>query len=301
MQNGLAADAPSGPVIARVAALSDVGRVRTNNEDAFGVTELGAGEPVAFPGGARERTLGEAGLLLALSDGMGGHKAGEVASNMVITTFTECLLRDSQNRPLEERIVSAARRANSDVMAAAMASDKHGMGATLTAVLLRGKWALIAQVGDSRAYLLRRGELRQLTHDQSLTQFLVDSGALSADQAKNSPRKNVILQAMGHAENLRVATSLLELRQDDRILLCCDGVSNSMTDEEIREILKGPDPDLACRELVKLANERGGADNLTTIVACVDGPGLAPPAEGESIDETLQTLQDFGPNHASLS
>jgi serine/threonine protein phosphatase PrpC len=186
-----------------IAARSDIGRVRSNNEDAFTIAELATG--AQLEAGA-EFDLPDRGLLLAVSDGMGGHRAGEVASSMVLDSLRQALA-SARPGPIETRLDWAVRRANVEVLHAARARSKAGMGATLTGVVLVGGEAYIAEVGDSRAYLCRDGRLQQLTRDQSLVQMLVDSGAISEKDAKQSPHRNVIIQAMGLAENVRASPS----------------------------------------------------------------------------------------------
>jgi serine/threonine protein phosphatase PrpC len=173
------------------------------------------------------------------------------------------------------------------------------MGATLTAVVLTGADAWIVEVGDSRAYLWRSGHFRQLTRDQSLVQVLFDSGALTAEEAITSPQKNIILQAMGLATTVHAAISRLSLRRGDRLLLCCDGLSNSILDDELSSTISQHHPADACNQLIDLANERGGIDKLTAIVATFDGEGLAPPVRNESVTSTIQVVQEFGPKGAA--
>jgi serine/threonine protein phosphatase PrpC len=175
------------------------------------------------------------------------------------------------------------------------------MGATLTAALIERTEAYIVEVGDSRAYLLRAGELPQLTRDQSLVQMLVDAGQLSPEEARHSPQKNVILQSIGLADDLRVAIGRLQLRRGDTILICCDGLSNAITDDEIRRILGANDPTGACAGLIDLANERGGKDNLTAIVARLDGSDLLPASPHESVTATFDVLRAFTPVDAPCS
>jgi serine/threonine protein phosphatase PrpC len=182
-------------------------------------------------------------------------------------------------------------RANTDVVEAAKSADKKGMGATLTALLIEGGDAYLAQVGDSRAYLLRDGRMRQLSRDQSLVQLLVDGGVMTPEQAKHAPQKNVILQAMGLAADVRTAVARLHLRRGDTVLICCDGLSNAVTDEELGSLLVGSTPGDACARAIALANERGGEDNLTVIVARFDGGALSPP-EGR-ITQTFEELAAF--------
>jgi serine/threonine protein phosphatase PrpC len=290
----------SAEVMVMVAARTDVGRVRKNNEDAFSVTDLESGTVLELGDATSERPLGERGILLVLSDGMGGRQSEEMASGIVVKALPSAVLNDVSSIAPDAKLVSAARSTNQEVIAAANTTTTTGMGATMTVVLLAGSHAYVAQVGDSRAYVLREDKFRQLTHDQSLAQLLVDAGALSPEQARHSSRKNVILQAIGQAADIRVATAILEMRRGDRFLLCCDGLSNHVNDDELRDILGTQGPAEASRKLVDLANERGGTDNITVIVAHLAGGGLQLPIPGESVTATFKIVQDFGPAHASV-
>jgi PPM family protein phosphatase len=281
-----------GAVTMLVAAKSDVGRKRKNNEDAFRVVDLANGSPLEAAATGAEIEVQDAGVLLALSDGMGGHEAGEVASAMVIDSLCSAMQGGSGDA-FEKRLEAAVRRANADVARAARAANKNGMGATLTTVFARGADAYVAVVGDSRAYLLRQGKFRQITRDQSLVQALVEGGVLSPEQAKRSPRKNVILQAMGQADDVQVAIARLRLHRGDTILVCCDGLSNAISDEDLAAIVIASDPAIACQRLIDLANERGGDDNLTATVARFTGEGLAAPWAGGSVSATFEVLKEF--------
>ncbi|MCE9578989.1 MAG: protein phosphatase 2C domain-containing protein [Deltaproteobacteria bacterium] len=176
---------------------------------------------------------------------------------------------------------------------AAKERNNNGMGATLTAVLVQDGDAWIAEVGDSRAYLLRGGLLRQVTRDQSLVQMLVDGGAMTPAEAKISTRKNIILQAMGKADPVKVAIGRLALRRGDRLLLCSDGVSNAIPDGEMAVIVRDGGAQPACARLISLANERGGEDNSTAVIAHFDGKGLTGAPRGESVTSTFAVLQAF--------
>ncbi len=275
-----------------VSALTDVGLVRTTNEDGYAVTDLASGELIAVDAADRAVDVQDRGVLLALSDGMGGHQAGEIASALVLESLQAALQQDTKGH-IHEQLEHAVLRANQTVLNAARTDNRHGMGATLTAVFVRGAEAYIAEVGDSRAYLLRNGRLRQITRDQSLVQLMVDHGVMSPEEAKHSASKNVILQAMGLAEDVRVAIARLELRRGDRVLLCSDGVTNEVEDDELKEIMTGSEPRAACDAMIALANERGGRDNSTAIVADLRGDGLEPPDEFETVTSTYEVLQAF--------
>ena len=275
-----------------VCAKTDVGRKRKTNEDACSITELASGEVIDANDVDRTIDVGSRGLLLALSDGMGGHRAGEVASAMVLETLQSELSRDA-DVPVEKHLEAAVLRANQLVHDAAQHSDRRGMGATLVAVFIRGTEAYITEVGDSRGYVLRKGRLRQMTRDQSLVQMLVDQGEMSAEEARKAPQKNVVLQAMGIESAVRVAIGRLELRRGDRLLLCSDGITNEVNDSELRQILTDSRPREACETMVALANERGGTDNETVIVGDVLGEQVVAPMEFETVTSTYTVLQAF--------
>lgn len=276
-----------------VSVRSDVGRVRTNNEDAFIVAELTTGARLDAIAAGAVFDLPDDGLLLAVSDGMGGRDAGELASAVVLASLHEALAAE-RTGPVEGRIETAVRLANAAVLRTAHEQNTEGMGATLTAVLVIGGQAHVAQVGDSRAYLCRGGRLWQLTRDQSLVQMLVDSGKLAPHEAKRSPQKNVILQSMGLAEQVNVAIARLALRRLDTLLVCSDGVSNAITADELLRILSWHEPRGASARLIELANQRGGEDNLTVIVAQFDGVGLDPASSSESPADVFEVIQSFG-------
>lgn len=275
-----------------VCAKTDVGRKRRTNEDACSITELASGSVIDATDVDREIVVGERGVLLALSDGMGGHQAGEVASAMVLETLQEELRRD-RDVPIDKHLEAAVLRANLMVHSAAEQAAHRGMGATLVAVMISGTEAYIAEVGDSRGYLLRGSRMRQMTRDQSLVQLLVDQGVMQPSEAKTAPQRNVILQAMGLEEDVRVALGRLQLRRGDRLLLCSDGITGELDDAELHQILTNSTPRMACETMVALANERGGRDNQTVIVADVLGEQLAAPVEFETVTSTYTSLQMF--------
>lgn len=284
-----------GDVRITVFGRTDVGAVRTNNEDAFVIADLnaGTGDPSSWNGA---RPVGERGVLLAVSDGMGGAAAGEIASAITVESLREWLGQEHGRIATGDLVESAVGNANRNVFDAAQEAERQGMGATLTAILVRGATAHIAEVGDSRAYLIRKGRIRQVTRDQSFVEMLVEQGLITREQAEHSPYKNVILQAMGQRPGVSVALCRLELRRGDRIVLCSDGLTNKVNDDEIRDILEmEPDLEAACGRLIALANERGGEDNITLVVGVVDGDGLPAVGSGENITRTLSDLKVFDP------
>lgn len=272
-------------------ARTDVGMRRASNEDAFVLVDLD--EPLTSIGcGGECIDIQGRRMLLALSDGMGGAAAGEVASSLALGTLVR-ELGQNKNERMDRALEAAVHVANARVLEAASTAERQGMGATLTAVVIVEGVAWIAEVGDSRAYLLRGNKLHQLTRDQSYVQMLVDLGALSAEEAKESSKRNVILQAVGTAPDLRVELGALSLRRGDRLLLCSDGLSNELGDDELAELLGHDDPDVACEHAISQANQHGGRDNVTAIVAVLDGDALPAAAPGEPIAATHHVLQEF--------
>lgn len=282
------------PVRITVYGQTDVGLVRPNNEDAFVIADLTTDRVVEEKRLARFE-IGAAGVLLAVSDGMGGHEAGEVASAIVVDSLRRALASRAHSARRDEVLVEqATKQANREVWQAAQEPGRERMGATLTGVLVRGTTAYIAEVGDSRAYLLRNGAIEQVTRDQSYVQLLIDKGAMPESEAENSPFSNVILQAMGLKPDVKVALGRLELRRRDCLILCSDGLSKKVSPERMKAIVFGsPHLDAACVALVEEAKREGGQDNITVIAAGISGDDLPQPTPGETIGETLQILQEF--------
>ena len=286
------------PVSLTVVGQTDIGLVRKTNEDAFLIADLTGGSLLDEQRIAKFE-VGQRGVLLAVSDGMGGHKAGEVASALVVESLRRSMALQPLQGSSDALLEKAAVQANRDVWKAAHVPGREGMGATLTAVFIHDKTAYIAEVGDSRAYLVRSGQIKQVTRDQSYVQLMVDSGTMNLEEAKQSELSSVILQAMGIKESVQVALGRLDLRLRDCFVLCSDGLSGLVSADEIRHIvLTAGLPDAVCARLVELARTRGGDDNITVIVAGVSGdlPALV---AGESIADTLQVVQEFRPQAAT--
>lgn len=253
----------------RVSAATDIGRRRKRNEDAVLVVDLNTG--ISAPGG-RETTheIGERGTLLVVSDGVGGTPAGDLASEMTVAEIAEALSYLPTDLSGSLRIRFAVEAANERIwMRAQAAPQLRGMAATATAVLIQGGRVKVAQVGDSRAYLLHGESMQQLTKDQSLAQMVLDTGSIKPGEIRSVPR-NVILQALGASCNIDPTLSSVELQENDYLLLCSDGLWGKVNADEMAQILqKAPDHAAACRRLIEMANERGGEDNISIIVAQV--------------------------------
>jgi serine/threonine protein phosphatase PrpC len=279
--------------------LTDPGRVRTNNEDTFLIAPLHSAESSATPSELTTFDASQGAVLLAVSDGMGGAAAGEVASALVLETLRGAMA-EAQDISLDEATLQAVKSANREVWTAAREPGKRGMGATLTAVCIHEQQAYIAAVGDSRAYLLRGGRIRQMTRDQSFVQFMIDSGALKPEAAAKFPMKNIVLQAMGQRPDVEVALGRLDLRKNDVLLLCSDGLSNKLEAEEMRAAIEvAPSLNDACRQMLDLANERGGEDNVTVVLAKLEGELLPIPGEGESMTTTFRVLAEYNADAAA--
>lgn len=284
----------TGPVRVMLHVATDVGRVRQNNEDNFLVLDLTSGlywtaaEGATPPPGLMPLDVGEEGVILAVSDGMGGALAGEVASHLAVTAVSR-LIQHFQHSPsyrqfaFSERLRLALEQANALIFERSQQRlELTGMGATFTAAAFHQGVLHLAQVGDSRAYLLRSHHIKQVTKDQSLVEQLVDAGYLTPDQAERHAYRNVILQALGAHPNTVIVMERIPLCRDDIVLLCTDGLSNKVAASEMKAIVRGAqDEATACAELIRLANERGGEDNITVVVARFVGEGLPPAPEGE--------------------
>ena len=218
--------------------------------------------------------------LYVVADGMGGHAAGEVASQEAVETVLGMVRRGysaverfEAEGPTQETVRGVQRLLESAVQAAtymvfAIAEndpDQKGMGTTVSALLLMDTHAVVAQVGDSRIYLVREGAVYQLTEDHTLVAWQVKQGIISEAEAELSPHKNVITRAVGSRDYVQVDTQTVEIGPGDRFLLCSDGLHGYLQDEEIVPLLT-LGPDLAVSKLIDLANQRGGRDNITSVV-----------------------------------
>jgi serine/threonine protein phosphatase PrpC len=269
------ADTDQTETLISAAWLTDVGRVRTGNEDALIVADLTTAEIVSKSGEVNQRRAGNHDWLLAVTDGVGGARAGEVASRIATEDLTHILFAAGK-APVADRLREGLSSVNQEVRRISREQPEcRGMAATLTAVIIHEGNARIGQVGDSRAYLIRAGRIQQLTKDQSMVQALIDAGLLKPEEIAHSSQRNVILKALGAADELEPDLSRVRLASGDCLLLCSDGLSNKVGDTEMRDIvLEAETLNAACVQLVALANEYGGEDNITVILARFDGAGL---------------------------
>jgi serine/threonine protein phosphatase PrpC len=269
-------------------AQTDVGMVRSGNEDNFLILDLSTGRSWTAseeePTELVTYTQGYYGSLLAVSDGMGGALAGEVASRMAVETVRDRMLQLQAHShygqmPFAERLRLAIEEANLLIHGDGQTNPAHkGLGATFTAVATHGDQIFFAQVGDSRAYLLRKGVIHRITKDQSLVQQLIDAGQITEEEAETHSYRNVILQALGAHSNVNVEVQELPMRHNDKLLICSDGLSGKMSQDVMAEILnQSEDFPSACQSLIDLANQRGGEDNITVVLAEFSLVGVAEP------------------------
>jgi PPM family protein phosphatase len=274
----------SASVRVSVFGKTDLGLSREHNEDTFLVADLSSGHANLQPD-VRSHEVGPRGSLFMVADGMGGAAAGELASAMA----ADSIYRHLSTAWAEDTEVSAARfayrmkeaveLANQQIYAYAREHpDVRGMGTTVTAAGIFGDELYLTQIGDSRGYLIRNGEAFQLTKDQSLTQRLVDAGELTEEEAEQSERRNIILQALGPDPRVKVDLSRQRLRRGDILILCSDGLSGVVKREEFSQMVaETADLPSLCGALIDLANERGGPDNVTVVAARFEGDGLPEP------------------------
>jgi protein phosphatase len=252
--------------IADHASKTDVGRQRHTNEDNF------YDEPPLF----------------AVADGMGGAQAGEVASEMAISEFARERETDA---PAERRLEQIAKAANRKIWDMAQADSRHaGMGTTLTAAMVDGQSVAVGHVGDSRLYLYRAGELERMTRDHSLVEEFVRQGKLTPEQAERHPQRSVITRALGPENSVEVDTFRIPARHGDVYLLCSDGLSGMVSDDDMAAILAAEEPlQSVAAKLVDAANDNGGRDNITAVLFRLEDDGSGD-ARTKLPTETFETL-----------
>lgn len=250
------------------------GKVRRNNEDNLWSGAVGA-SGVEPGGGDVEGASASPGFLLAVADGMGGAKAGEVASRLAVETLARSIAErvGAGSAPVDAEAIGkdAVRAANEHILHdGSKDAAREGMGTTLTVAWILGRHAELFQVGDSRAYLYRGGRLEQLTKDQSLVGKLIDEGVLSEEEAERVAGRHIILQALGSEEELDVVHRRVALEKNDVLLLCTDGLSGLIRREAMEGALrKHPVLSDACKGLIDAAEREGGTDNITVLLARV--------------------------------
>lgn len=293
-------------------ATSHIGRVRRGNEDNYLLlhisglkTWMSSQDPGEFIIESQKFEIDESGIILAVSDGMGGALAGEVASQMAVETVSQKFLDEDPERTyspndfsesLIGRLYNATLQANHLIHQQGRSDPQfNGMGATFTGVGITPESVNLIQVGDSRAYLVRNNKIYQITKDQSLVQQLIDANQISPEEAETHTLKNVILQALGAQNEIYPVAARLMPQRDDVLILCSDGLSNKISGTDMQRIIAAHADrlEMACAEMVKEANENGGEDNITVIVAKLIGDDLSAP----SGDEIKLELLDLGNIH----
>ena len=293
-------------------ATSHIGRVRKGNEDNYLLLNIGGAkvwtsdqEDGEFIIETQNFAIDESGVVMAVSDGMGGALAGEVASTMAVETVSEKLLDEDVDdtigngdfdHQLIGRLHEATVFANQLIHHQGRTDPQfQGMGATFTGMGVTPAAADIIQVGDSRAYLVRKGKIYQVTKDQSLVQQLIDAQQISPEEAETHTLKNVILQALGAQNEIYPVSVRITPCRGDVFLLCSDGLSNKLSAGDMQRILVENYDALqnACVELVKLANDNGGEDNITVVIAKFTGDDLTEPVD----DQVQMELIDLGGIH----
>lgn len=242
-----------------VACKTDLGRVRENNEDKF---EYYLPEDT--------QTLASKGQIFVVCDGMGGHAAGQFASELTAKTFIEVYLNHPSAEPIDA-MKAAVAAANRFVLQQGTAiPSRRGMGTTISALVLLQDKAYVIQVGDSRVYRLRKGNLECLTVDHTWVEEAIRAGMITASEAETHPYKHVLTRAIGADPNVEPDIMVLQCEAEDTYLLCSDGLLNHVEDPEIGELLRGHTPSEACWKLVSAALNGGGSDNTTVMVVRVD-------------------------------
>jgi serine/threonine protein phosphatase PrpC len=277
---------------------TDVGLIREHNEDNLLVADLGGGLKESSLDHVAELPLGDHGALFLVCDGMGGAAAGEVASQMAVDAIFDVMAEGEEHAARDafaRQLRRAVETANERIFQQSRDNqNERGMGTTCTAAALIDDTLMVAQIGDSRCYVLRNQVLGQVTKDQSLAWQLIEAGALTQEDAKAFEHANIILQALGVQDRVEVVMSQVGLRRGDTLLLCSDGLHGPVSDTEIRDILVGEaDLKKAGEALLQKALERDGPDNVTIVLARFTGQGLAEPA----VDERAEFVgYDPGPD-----
>ncbi|MEP6903615.1 MAG: protein phosphatase 2C domain-containing protein [Actinomycetota bacterium] len=299
-------------LIVETHATSHIGRVRKGNEDNYLLLNISGAkawmssqDPEEFVIESQRFEVDDSGIILAVSDGMGGALAGEVASQLAVETVSKKFLDEDPEQTIAPHnfsdslignLYEATLYANHLIHQQGRSDPQYqGMGATFTGIGITHDAVDLIQVGDSRAYLVRHGNIYQITKDQSLVQQLIDANQISAEEAETHALKNVILQALGAQSEIFPVSARLMPQRGDILLLCSDGLSNKIGGVDMQRIvLEYIDHlEMACAELVKKANENGGEDNITVILAKITGDELPEPAE----DEVRLELLNIGNIH----
>jgi protein phosphatase len=226
----------------KAAGRTDRGKIREINEDTFGYHDN----------------------LFVVADGMGGHQAGEVASAIAVETILKADLNGEPKTALRNTLIAAEQAI---LKKAAQDQELNGMGTTVAVLYLEAERAYVTHIGDSRVYYLSGNNLRQLTHDHSLVYELVKSGEITAEEAKNHPQRNILTRALGSNDTLEIDIIEIEVVEGDKFLLCSDGLTNSIPETLIKELISSEeDPEIIVDRMIASANELGGSDNITVVL-----------------------------------
>lgn len=294
-------DPPSSSVKVRLGGDSHPGKVRERNEDHFMVAHVRRTLHVLshnLPRGEMPEYLGEDAYAMVVADGMGGMNAGDVASMLAISTGVKLAdksvkwgfkINEKEAKDLLERLSAYFREIDRRITRKSESDRKlFGMGTTMTLAYSVGAHLFLIHVGDSRAYLFRRGQLQQLTRDHTIAQALADAGHIRQDDIRKHPKRNTLTNYLGgHRGKIKADVRWLRLEDGDRLLLCSDGLTDMVDDVEIaRSLDVHPDPDTVTLELIRLALEHGGKDNVTVVVASysIPDPRAATLAPGETTE-----------------
>ena len=243
----------------KIGMITDIGKVRKIDEDSILAADLSFGI----------NSESEKFLLLAVADGMGGAAKGEEASKIALNALTKTIIPELfGSLSFTELLENGIKNANQEILDYTTKNpESSGMGTTTVCAVVKGNNIHLANVGDSRAYVISNDEIRRVTKDHSYVQALIDEGQITEEEAREHPQKNVITKAVGIMESVEPDTMKLTLDTDESLLLCCDGVIAHLTDEDIHKIICNTnDPQNACQQIVDLANKRGGSDNISLII-----------------------------------
>jgi serine/threonine protein phosphatase PrpC/formylglycine-generating enzyme required for sulfatase activity len=256
----------------RVYARTDTGRVRDNNEDYFDFREP-----------ADERQRREDGCLYVVADGVGGSAEGEIASRRAVETALRHYYEETSGPDAAQRLVEAVKAANLEIYQLVQSGEHLKMGTTLVMAALLGNQFTVAHVGDSRAYLVRGDHISQLTEDHSLVWRLYREGTITHQEMLEHPKRNLLLRSLGHTEDVEVDTTQGELQLGDALLLCSDGLTTYLSDDEIAGVVRTMPGQAAVDRLIEMANQRGGKDNITVLIMRAEEPSPESDAEAETV------------------
>ncbi len=283
----------------KIHGISDIGKVRKLNEDKFSISNLNTKDSLNTYQGEVSRE----GCLMLVCDGSGGDGRGEIAAKLAVDIFQKEIFSNHQEDiGIGERLINAANKANEVIWKCSNSNSSIvGMASTLTAALVVPPQVYIVEVGDSRCYLVRQGTIRQVTRDQSMVQMLIDGGVITPSTAKTHPYRNIVLQSLGAKGSVVPVVTSLELAQKDRLLLCSDGLSKNLPEEKMLEILANQeDVIIASQQLITAANDLAADDNVTAIVAMIEGEAFAKAEDSAtlllsetSVDDLSEELEDL--------